>query len=85
MSVDDHANYQALSNNVKENVMIMTANQIREARIAAGISQRQLASLLKVHPNNLCRFELGKSQSYRLQVKATEYFHHTKSFRGLSC
>lgn len=74
-----------LTNIVKENNMVMTAQQIRQARLDAGISQRQLASLLKVHPNNLCRFELGKSQSYRLQVKATEYFHHTKSYRGLSC
>lgn len=65
--------------------MVMTASQIRKARLEAGISQRELAKTLQVHPNNLCRFELGKSHSYRLQIKATEFFHPNREIKGLSC
>jgi len=73
-------------------VELMTNVQIRERRMELKMTQRRLAQLLHVHPNNLCRFELGKAQSLRIQMDATRILSAAgnpgatipQSIRGLS-
>ena len=42
--------------------MIPIAEQIREARKAAGLTQKRLAELIEIAPPHLCEYETGKHE-----------------------
>ena len=58
---------------VKEKVMkVLDGSQIRKRRLALGISQVRLASLIGCHKNSMCRVEKGQRGGFELRYRATD-------------
>lgn len=62
--------------------MLFTPMQVKIARITAGISQKDFARLIGKSQNAYNRWERGKSCSFEIAVKATEYFNNHASTGG---
>lgn len=55
---------------------IKTGEELREERIKRGISQKDLAKDLGIHPVSLNRVENGKRDSENIRLRVQYFFDH---------